>query len=330
MFPIGAETSLPLKVEIVGAITVNDQSASLTVPGILPVTVDRLVVGVGAMTIPALPVSIIFAPVVDPQKKNSASLAQSSWVGNSTSLSFSSSNGTTAPTAPNFQGVVDMENDMKVAGAVLSKIPNPIAQGVGVALTTIAGLLGSSTATIQNTSTVTQQHTLSLVSTAAVKQTAFASQGGPGVGDLMYYYRNARVVWYSKNGTMQLALLGDDAAVQLKVGQLSAALKGLQGKPAGTLDPNTHLDAPTISALLALDPFVAGGPGAVLPLPRFVPAMNGPAEVDTAAGQMDVSGTHQITTTDLTTSTHTTTTIHTDSASFLAFLGLGYRTRAPR
>jgi hypothetical protein len=321
VFPVDAATSLSLKIDIVGAITVNGRSASMTVPGTMPVTVNRLLIGIGAVTIPALPVSLIYAPVVDPQQKNSAGLSQSNWVGNSTSLSFSSSNGTASPTAANFQNVVDMTNDMKAGAAILSKIPNPIAQGVGAALSTVAGLLGTSTASVSTINTVTRQHTLSLVSSATVKQTAFANQGGPGVGDLIYYYLDARVIWYSKNGQMQLALLGYDRAAQLNVGQLSGALRGLQHKPAGTLDPNTHLDASTITALLALDPFVAGGAGAALPSPRFVPAMNGPVEVD--AGQIDVSASHQITTSDTTTTSHTTTTIRTDNAGFLSFLGLG-------
>jgi hypothetical protein len=71
VFSIGGSTSLPLKIDIVGAITVNDHSANLAVPGILPLQIERPVIGVGALTIPALPVSLIFAPVVDPQKKTS-------------------------------------------------------------------------------------------------------------------------------------------------------------------------------------------------------------------------------------------------------------------
>lgn len=320
LIPIAGQTNLPLSIALTGAVTANGTAKTISVAGILPVTINRLVVGVGAFSLPALPVSIIYAPPVDSQSKNQSTASNSVSLGNTSTLAFSSQNGTTIPISPNFENIVDMEKDMSVVGAALSKSGNPVATAIGGALTFISSGLGSSTATISTVDAITAQHALTVSSTSTMSQTAYSSQGGPGKGDLISYYYNARVVWYSKNQMMQLAIIGYDGFVQATAQQLSSALKSLQSKPAGTVDPEMHVDAATLSSILALDPFVAGGQTLIPDPKRFT--QNSPV-LNIDGGLLSYLASKTIVTTDLNSTAHTVTKVNSDAAGFLSFLGLG-------
>jgi len=314
-------TSSSLSIAINGGVLVNGQPRPLPVMGLLPVKVDTSIIGVGAMTLPVLPVSIVYAPVVDAQKKNSATIAQGSSSGNTTTVTFITTNSQTNPIPTSFQSVSDFAKDMTALSGVLKLFKDPIVNGIGNALGIAGSALGSSSATQTNSTMVTSQHSLAVTASASLAQTAYSSQGGPGVGDLITYYYNARVVWYSKNGVMSLAVLGQDGINQTTAQQLKTALEGLQGKPAGTQDPNVHCDAAAIQSLLDLDPFVAGGSSAVLAGPRFVDISQGAIEI--GAGSQTYTASHSLTKTDMTGIARSTTDVENDSAGFLSFLGLG-------
>lgn len=322
IFPDVTDKIPKISISVRGATNIFHKSiGSLGVPGLLPLKIDWNIVGAGAITIPVIPVSIVYAPVVDAQKKNQASTAKSITKGNTTSISFSTQNSTNVPIPSSFQTSVDMQKGMAQLGSVLSKIPNPYTQAIGAALTTISSGMGSSTATQNNSTTVSSAHTVSISNSESINQTAFASQGGPGEGDIISYYYNARVVWYSDNGTMRLAILGYDGFAHPTAGQLRKLLIKLKNSPHGTKDPEWHLDSNSVSSLLNLDPFVANNANAVLEPPRFVNISNG--IVDIGGGELDLSFTHAITVTDINTITKTTTTIENDNAGFLSFLGVG-------
>jgi|GEM_PF-7001893 len=316
-----SSTVSSLSIHVNGGVLANGVPQPLPIQGLLPIRVDWRTVGAGAVTIPVLPVGIVYAPVVDAQQKNQASSAQSSTTGNTTTIGFTTQNSSTAPVDSQFQSVTDLAKGMSVLGNALKLTGNPIATAIGSGLGFIASGLGTSTATQTNSTTVTSQHTLAVADTALRSQTALSSQGGPGVGDIITYYFNARVLWYSENGRMTLAILGYDGLAQPTARQLKDALVDLQTEPPGTRHPHWKADADAIRSLLRLDPFVDGGSGAVLALPRFVDVSHGAIEI--GGGTQTFSATHTITSTDLSTTVKTTTTVENDSAGFLSFLGIG-------
>ncbi len=319
------DTSAALTVTLNGGLTANGFPIPDPATGVLPLTIDWLTSGVGAITIPVLPVSMVFAPIVDAQQKNTASAAVGISSLNTATASFASQNSSTVPVDSTFQNVIDIEQAAGTIGPALQKIPNPYTQAIGAALTTIAGLLGSSTATQTNSSVVAAQNTLQVGASQTQSQTAQASQGGPGVGDLITYYYNARVVWYADGQAMHLAVLGLDGSVQINAGKLAAAWVALQSQPEGTIDPVSHLDVDSLHSLLLLDPFFNGtqgaNPTAPLAAPRFVPVSNHVVEI--AGGQLTEQFTHQFSTTDLRTTQTTQVNSQIDKAGFLSFLGIG-------
>jgi hypothetical protein len=296
-----------------------------TIAGVLPLKIDWLLLGAGAITIPVLPVSIVYAPIVDAQQLNTASAATGISTANTTTVSFSQQTGSTVPVDSSFQEVADVTQAMQAIGPVLQKIPNGIAQGVGTGLSTVAGLLGSSTATQTNTGISASQNTLQVGTSQTITQTAKANQGGPGVGDLITYYYNVRVVWFSDGQAMQLAVLGFDGSNQTSAGRISAALSALSNQPPGTIDPLTHLNADSLANLLQIDPFCSGqvkcDATAVLSGPRFIPITNGTLEI--SAGTLTRQYIHQFSTTDFKSTQSIVTNSETDKAGLLSFLGIG-------
>lgn len=272
----------------------------------LPLTISRQIVGAGAITIPVLPISILYAPPVDQQKKNVASWTSTDTAGNTTTVSFSDQSSTTHPTISPFDSWLQLTNEMKVASQVLSKIPNAYAQAIGGALGVISGLLGTSTTTGTEGTTVTSQQTLTLTVTTTTTVSTNPTGGGAGKADVLYFLKNARICWFANNGPLKLALVGWDAVDAITASMLQ--------------DPNgpTGLDQATRNSLLVLDPFVAGGPAIVPPSPRFV-------RVDT----YDVNATqtynlsYTITSSDLQQMAATQTWVQDDTASFLAFANIG-------
>jgi hypothetical protein len=274
----------------------------------LPLTIDRHIVGAGAITIPALPITILYAPPVDQQKKNAATWTATDIKGTTTTLSFSNQSNTTVPIqAPvMIQPWLDLTAEMKDASQVLSKVPNATAQAIGGALGVISGLLGTSANTGTVGTTVTNQNSLTVTLGETDSLTTNPGGGGPGHADVLYYLKNARICWFTNGGPLQLALLGWDAA-----DTITAALLEQSNGPTG-------LDDATREALLKLDPFAGGGPGVTLPSPRFV-------LVDT----FDVNAPHtynlsySVTNSDTQQTTQTESEVEDDTASFLAFANIG-------
>jgi len=57
-----AQTEPPLSVTLNGAVFANNAPISVAAPGVLPLKITWSRVGAGAITIPVLPVSIVYAP----------------------------------------------------------------------------------------------------------------------------------------------------------------------------------------------------------------------------------------------------------------------------
>jgi hypothetical protein len=308
------DKSAPLTVTLDGGILTNGVLMPDTATGVLPLTINWLTLGAGAITIPALPVSIVYAPVLDAQQLNTASAATGISSVNTTTVTFSSENSATVPVDTNFQNAVDIEQAASTMATVLQKIPNGIAQGVGTALGTIGTLLRSSSATETNSTVFASQNTLQVGASQTLTRIASAKQGGPGVGDIIAYYYNARVLWYSDGGTMRVAIMGFDGVNQTTTGNLTAAWLRLKNQRPGTIDPVYHLDVTSMYMSLSLDPFFngtpAGNPGAQLTGTRFAPVSNEVLEISGQA--LNYQATHQFSATDVRTQQVTKTHSETD------------------
>src|SRR5207248_9831087 len=92
----------------------------------------------------------------------------------------------------------------------------------------------------------------------------------PGRGDKIVVLFNVRLAWLAEDGNVTLAMLGSDSSqpTSLQVETLRTHPENINAELASLGYP--LLDVETIQQLLALDPFVAGGPHAVPPSPRFV------------------------------------------------------------
>jgi hypothetical protein len=273
----------------------------------LPLKINRPIVGAGAMTIRALPVTLIYAPPMDQQKRNKSAWAASESAGSTTVVSFGQGNSQTKPAMSQFQSWADMAGGMKAVSEVLSKVPNPYVQAAGAALGVISGLLGSTSATETKGTTVTNQKTLTITNSSQTSISTDPTSGGPGKGDVLYLLKNAKLCWYADGGPLKLALLGWDEDVIVSVSYLQS-----HGAQMG-------FDTATIQALLNLDPFVANGPTAMLPASRYVHL----ATYDINANNTAYDVTYSLTSADMQQTVNTTINTEVDNASPLAFLGIG-------
>jgi hypothetical protein len=136
------------------------------------------------------------------------------------------------------------------------------------------------------------------------------NDGGPGVGDIIYYLRNPRVVWLARGGQVSLALLDADTA------RLSSTRVPLLVEN----NPALHLAADTARALANLDPFAAGGPEATLPPDRFVRLPGLEKNGDSASTEFEVSAT--ISQADREARSNFSTHVEDRREGWLSFLGI--------
>jgi hypothetical protein len=272
----------------------------------LPLKIARPIFAAGAITIKALPITVVYAPPVDQQQRNVASWTGSELTGTTTAVSFREQNTTAVPAQGQFEPWVELTAEMRYASGILSNIPNAYAKAIGAALGVISGALGSSTLTQGSGTTIIDHHSLTMTLSSQSTLETNPHGGGPGAADILFFLRNAQICWYTDGGPMKLALLGWDA-----VDAITASL--LQNPPA--LFP---LDLATRSALLALDPFVAGGPGALLSPPRYQYITT----IDVNANYT-YTVSYTISNTDRTQVQRSQFAVEDDSASFLAFANIG-------
>ena len=293
---------------------VSTFSLSINIPGHPLINIRFFIlrppaVALGAFTIPALPMTIVYAPPQGKLLKNTAVYSDMKALSRTVSSSITSSNNTktveaytaadlvcnvasaiTAVAAVVGTGGAGAAGGASVVGA-LSQLGSALfgaakdandstadaTKQVSSELSLVSGILGSidsTTPTDTGTVTVEDDHSLTLTVTISEQ---FGSEAGlgPGVGDRIIYMRNVRVVWMAVNGEVGIHILGFDsiganAAEDLLQEEQSLAKGG---------QPTLGLDAATIKSLLALDPLVATtrtpvprvGPPVIGP-PRFVPA----------------------------------------------------------
>jgi hypothetical protein len=270
--------------------------------------------GAGVLTLPAVPVGLIYAPPPGGQNKNYAAYTDLVSIGQKIQSSVTS--GTTTKTATAYttgdfiskiSGLASTIGTLAGVGPAVKAFLGPIT----TALSDLAGILGSTTASTTNTVSTTTDHAIqTTISWSSSYQTPPGT--GPGIGDRFIYIRNVRLAWLITDGQLSFYVLGDDGIRDFTARQLSSDAAAMAASTSMQAGPVTGLDAATIASLLAVDPFVSG-PTPTLHAPRF--EVNDPASVgggDTGTGGDAISVSHEITATD--TATKNTVVTHVTDA----------------
>jgi hypothetical protein len=293
---------------------VTPLSVVVDIPGHQPLGVSFFVlrppvVGIGVFTIPALPMTIVYAPPQGALKKNTVTYSDTATVSRTTSSSVTNSNNTKTVQAYSAADLIG-----KVAGAITTVAAVVGTGGAGAAggasvagalsqlgaalfgpakdandstadatkqisseLSLVSGILtavGEPSTSDSQTFTVQDDQSLTLTITN-MSQYGSGNALGPGVGDRIVYLRDVKVVWMAVNGMVGIHVLGSAAIGANAVQDLMQEKAILQGGGAPTLG----LDADTIDTLLSVDPIVSTAPGRLgwfggprIGPPRFVPA----------------------------------------------------------
>lgn len=271
-------------------------------PGLIPAA--------GGFTIPVIPVSIIYAPPADSLKLSSGSYGSGDTIGMTTSYEYSTDTSDTVPTTtPQFLGPSLLKGYLDTVSKVLGEDTGPgkVLKGISDQI----GTLSSSTTTGEMDSYASQ---ITVTDTSSTTFITNVAGGGPGAGDVIAYLKNVLIVWMYYEGQLQL--------VPISATGVTVTAQHLQGNPEG-------ISADDQARLLALDPFVAGGPFAALPADRFIVPEGVSPHLEYGGG---LTVDHTYTVTRSTTTTTTDKQYKTDTASFepgpvLKLLGMGDKTQ---
>jgi hypothetical protein len=271
------------------------------------------IVGAGAFTIPALPLSIVYAPPADAAKLSKASYQESASIGTTSSFQWTNDSNTSSPwfMSQTLSGLKDLQSILNGLSAVFSH-GNATDKEIGQTFDQISKGIG----TISGTETIgtVSQDGFSLTITESKTQTIFAETkaGGPGAGDAIHYLRDAKFIWLMSGGQFRIALMGG-IYVSLSASYLAANANNQQA---------TGLPPEVVQQLLAINPFVAGGSMVQLPSGRFEDIdsqVQGPFEY---GGGQTLTGSYTKTFTTTETRSHSDYTVHSQdfNAGWLAQL----------
>jgi hypothetical protein len=210
----------------------------------------------------------------------------------------------------------------------LSKHWKPAA-AVKTALSISKTLLGSVDSSTTSGTTVNSDSTLGVSQVNAQSITTNAKLG-PGLGDVVVFYKDARVVWGMEQGEVTLALIDHGPLAMLSVSTLRSDLAAAR---AGQGAPASGLDVSTLESLIKLDPLAsisfsfkpvlgAGafpGKAVTLPASRFTKDTT----LILAGTTFQNSVSHTVTQTDKTSTLSTTTTVKECHPGWLSLIGVG-------
>jgi len=310
---IGLECSQALQTNLTTP-PVSRLGATINIPGHDPIFVWFFVlrppvVGIGAFTIPALPMAIVYAPPQTQQRKNVAVYAETDT--HTRTVTSSITQGTTTKTVQAYSAT-DMIG--KVAGAI-SAVVAVVGSGGAASGPSVAGALAelgaalfgkakddtastadaakqiSSDLTLvtdivnsidsspppSDASVTTNESDHSLtISLSTMSQYQSAAGLDPGLGDRIIYLTNVKVVWMAVNGEVGIVVLGYSGTATNAVQDLVEERQRLKQGQNATLG----LSLAAVNSLLAQDPMAppanpilanVGRPPAIAP-PRYIPA----------------------------------------------------------
>jgi hypothetical protein len=315
-------------------------------------------VALGAFTIPALPVTIVYAPPQGKLLKNTMTYSDTSSLSRTVSSSITTSNSVKSAQAYSAADIIGkVASAITLVAAVVGTGGAGAAGGASVAgalselgtalfgpaktandstadatkqisseLSLVSNILNSVDSQMESDNsalTVQDDHSITLTITSMSQYQSEANLG-PGVGDRIVYMFNVKVVWMVVNGEVGIHILGYEKdgvnSVQDFVQEEASINSGAE--------PILGFDVTTIKALLALDPLYnikklpnihVGAP--VIAPPRYVPA-SPPGYTGTGTGSGgDVKQISVDTSTDQKeTTTHIQTTITDAKPGWLSVL----------
>jgi len=275
------------------------------------------VAGMGAFMIAALPISIVYEPPQNAGLTNSATMEFASE--NTVIDTITNGSGTTS--TPTWAG----QEAALMVGQKMASI-TPVTSTVWPAISAVVSAL-SSEPKITNGTEVNTDHTLSVTMSDSEMVTTRAHRG-PGHGDLIAFYRDARVIWGMDAGQVTLTLLDHAGLSIFTVDQLRADLTALANGGASA----SGLDANSISSLIALDPMAKklspASANTILGVPKLAASRFAKEDLVQIGGAAGYSHTakHSITNSDRVSKLQTTTTVKESHGGWLTLLGIGSQT----
>lgn len=280
------------------------------------------VIGAGAFTVAALPISIVYEPPMNQARTNSASIGFRQEMTTITTVSNGSSNSST----PKWATAVVVKD-------IFNRLANhwKPAAAVKAALNLSTTLMGSVSTSTTSGTTVNSDSTLGLSQVNAQTITTNAKLG-PGRGDLVVFYKDARVVWGMENGEVTISLIDHGPLAMLTIDTLQNDLAAVNA--VGGLGPVSGLDKLTIESLIKLDPLatvpgavtskldsaaIRWGGGPTLPTSRFTQETS--LLLNGTSFQNSIS--HTVTQSDKISTSSTTTTVKNCSPGWLSLIGVG-------
>ncbi|MBN1461958.1 MAG: hypothetical protein JXA57_20705 [Armatimonadetes bacterium] len=215
-------------------------------------TVDSLIlrrpkriIGAGAFTMPVLPVVLLYEPSPDVKNNNYAQYTEARSVGVTQSIGFSYAMSTTKPVSCEFSDMDELKTVMSLGAEAGKASGDPYLMGVGKALDIIASGIGSASASQTTGEVIGGRQVMRLADVAQFDVSTGErgeNGGGPGRGDVFYFLRNVRFVWYAAYdnqgpGSASLAVLGWDHRTVADVSEL------------------VHDPFPEVQSMIRLDPF---------------------------------------------------------------------------
>src|SRR6185437_13757788 len=292
-----------------------------SIPALLPFQIDTRQIDLGAFLIPFVPISIVYCLPVDQQRLNVSSSSNTTNEGITSSISFTTETSSTDTIPSSYIQTQETQQKLNQMADYISYIPNAYTAAAAAAIKKFTAALGSSTADQIQTNSSTNEHTFNILLSHTVNLSASVKFGGAGVGDQFYYLLRPLFLWKKQDGQLVLSLITSAGSTSASAQQLKRGLMRMEGQPAGTLDDTLALDLESIKKLLALDPFVAGGPGAEPPADRFY-WVNGQ---NYNMGGQTISITYSVTKEEIQryTTAHSVTTLEQDKQGALSAIGLG-------
>ncbi len=279
------------------------------------------VIGAGAFTVAALPISIVYEPPMNQARTNSASVGFRQEMTTITTVSNGSSNSST----PKWATAVVVKD-------MLNRLANhwKPAAAVKAALNVGSTLMGSVSTSTTNGTTVNSDHTLGLSQVNAQTITTNARLG-PGRGDVVVFYKDARVAWGMENGEVTITLIDHGPLAMLTIDTLQNDLAAVI---AGGVAPVSGLDRPTLESLIKLDPMASLSRTSVTTRGPYATIFSSAPALPSARFKKDtsllLSGTsfqnsisHTVTQSDKTSTSSSTTTVKNCSPGWLSLVGIG-------
>ena len=209
----------------------------------------------GAFTIPVLPLTIVYAPPVDSLGASSAKYSAAKTVGSTVDFGSTKDVSSTVPV----RGSMFLESVSLAKGTFDAYALALEATGNKVASKIFSGIsdqIGQVSSTEQTGVADGTESTITLVQSTSDELRATVTSGGPGVGDVLHFYRDLRMIWSYVDGDLRLCPLSFTRTF------LTASGLRDHADTAG-------ISAADATALLALDPFTGPAVQHTLPADRF-------------------------------------------------------------